>query len=225
MPATTESGPAPDLPPQPATCSLRWDGHAPVSPGWFEMRPAGLPRDTRPLYDEDLDCVLGYQRSFGGRSYVYDLLGEIACIEERDAPDTVPPDTPFVVVGSLWSPGVRSLTRTGFEGIGTDIDGNAIAALRQRFYGLSRLTLRFAPAALADMHDPERFVPIHMLRMAFRLGERSPCRSRSRGIYHYRTPMTRRWLPQLLQVSIREEDCTILAIQFGPPDAPAASRL
>lgn len=66
---------------------LRWDGRPPVSPGWFEMRPSGLTRDTRPVYDEDLDCVVGYYRSFGHRGYVYDLLGEIVSITYLARPD------------------------------------------------------------------------------------------------------------------------------------------
>lgn len=117
-----------------------------------------------------------------------------------------------------------ALTRTGYEGIGIELDMNSFTTLRDRLHVLSRLTLRFAPEALAAMHDPDRFVPLHMLRLAIRLGVRSPCASGVPGVCHYRAPMTRRWVPLWVHLSIQEDDSTLLRLGFGTGHSPLCER-
>ncbi len=62
--------------------TLTWTGHYAVSAGLFEIRPPRIPRDARPVFDEDLDCIIGYQRSFGGCYHLYDLNGDMTAIWE-----------------------------------------------------------------------------------------------------------------------------------------------
>lgn len=153
--------------------SLRtWTGRYAASPGLFEIRPRYLPRDARPVFDEDMDCIIGYARRFGLRSHLYDLNGEMFYVREDLSP--LPPPQkrdPLVVVGGLWTDNVRGVTPLGLTGTGTTLPPPVLAQLRNRFAGLAQSSLLYAEAALARMNAPQLFVPVHILRLAMRHGE------------------------------------------------------
>jgi len=138
LPTATETEPA-----------LPWTGRNPVSAGWFEMRPARVPRDARPLYDEDMDCIIGYHRSFASVASTYDLAGAVvaldACVDADGAGRA-----PLLVAGTLWQARVRGMTRSGAEGEGLAAPATTLARLHGRFIALARQPLHFTLAALAD---------------------------------------------------------------------------
>ncbi|WP_244222712.1 hypothetical protein [Cupriavidus lacunae] len=130
-----------------------------------------VPRDARPVYEEDMDCIIGYHRSFASVASTYDLAGQVvaldACLDDGGAARA-----PLLVAGTLWQPRVRGMTRSGAEGEGLGAPAATLARLRGRFIALARQPLYFTLAALADMHEPIRFVPLHILRLAIRCGTR-----------------------------------------------------
>ncbi|AEI77704.1 hypothetical protein CNE_1c23800 [Cupriavidus necator N-1] len=138
LPTATETEPA-----------LPWTGRNPISAGWFEMRPARVPRDARPLYDEDMDCIIGYHRSFASVASTYDLAGAVvaldACVDADGAGRA-----PLLVAGTLWQARVRGMTRSGAEGEGLAAPATTLARLHGRFIALARQPLHFTLAALAD---------------------------------------------------------------------------
>ncbi|WP_257993422.1 hypothetical protein [Cupriavidus pauculus] len=149
-----------------------WTGHYAVSAGLFEIRPPYLPRDARPVLDEDLDCIIGYHRRFGLRSHLYDLNGDMFSVSE-DLSSLPPPEKrdPLMVVGGLWRANVRGLTGVGLTGTGATMPAATLAQLRTRFAHLAQSSLLYRDAALTRMDDPQRFVPVHILRLAMRHGE------------------------------------------------------
>jgi hypothetical protein len=149
-----------------------WTGHYAVSAGLFEIRPRYLPRDVRPILDEDLDCIIGYHRRFGLCSHLYDLNGDMFSVYE-DLSTLPPPEKrdPLMVVGGLWRANVRGLTAVGLTGTGANFTPATLAQLRTRFARLAQSSLLYQGAALARMDDPQRFVPVHILRLAMRHGD------------------------------------------------------
>lgn len=156
-----------------ASQAVAWSGTYPGSPGRFQLRVHRLPRDAVPVYDDDIDCIIGYQRIFGRVAYAFDLLGESARLWSLQDDDAVPcSGETRLTVGDLWQPGVRAMTRAGQWGCGALIGKEAHATLRRRFAELSNASLLLAPAALQRMSDVEQFVPIHILRLAILTGRR-----------------------------------------------------
>lgn len=157
-----------------ASQAVAWSGTYPGSPGRFQLRVQRLPRDAVPVYDDDIDCVIGYQRIFGRVAYAFDLLGHTArlwSLQDDDA--AVCAGEARLTVGELWQPGVRAMTRAGQWGCGALIGKDARATLRRRFAELSNASLLLAPAALQRMTSVEQFIPIHILRLAILTGRRA----------------------------------------------------
>lgn len=206
------------LSPAPAMqAAFTWPGHSPVSPGWFEVRPVRVPRDARPVYDEDLDCITGYHRTFGRTALTYDLLGSFVAIDESLESSPVRPTLPHLAVGALWQPAAQGMTRAGFHAEGAALDARTCGKLRERFIRLSRLPLHFSLEALADMQQAERFVPLHILRLAIRCGCRdAPESGHEAATVRYTAGITRRREPALLELVVRLADRVILRIRQWP---------
>ncbi|MGX6570527.1 hypothetical protein [Cupriavidus necator] len=205
--------PSPCLPTATETeLALPWTGRNPVSAGWFEMRQARVPRDALPVYDEDMDCIIGYHRSFASVASTYDLTGRVvaldACVDEAGAGRA-----PLLVAGTLWQPRVRGMTRSGAEGEGLAAPAATLARRRGRFIALARQPLHFTLAALADMQEPERFVPLHILRLAMRCGTRLAAASE---MARFVAPITRRGVPTALELTLRPRDHTVLRVRTWP---------
>lgn len=192
-----------------------WTGRYAVPPGVFEIRPRYLPRDARPILDEDLDCIVGYQRRFGLCSHLYDLNGEMFSVAE-DLSAMPPPEKrdPLVVVGGLWRANVRGLTTVGLTGTGAALPSNTLRQLRTRFARLAQSSLLYRDAALARMDDPQRFVPVHILRLAMRHGDPvKPPQTLPRGA-RYLTCMLIRRQPFMLDLVTMNGDTTIVDFEY-----------
>lgn len=48
--------------------SLVWSARKPVSAGLFDVRPPVVPYNAKSIYDDDLDCIIGYQFDVAGDS-------------------------------------------------------------------------------------------------------------------------------------------------------------
>ncbi|WER47001.1 hypothetical protein CupriaWKF_05355 [Cupriavidus sp. WKF15] len=211
----------PPLQPIPTQAVFAWAGRYPVSPGWFEIRPVRVPRDARPVYDEDLDCITGYHRIFGPTALTYDLLGSFVKIDEAHeaSPRQVAP--PYLAIGALWQPEACGMTRAGFHAEGAALDARTCGKLRERFIRLSRLPLHFTAEALADMQQAERFVPLHILRLAMRCGCReAPTGDAEAASVRCTVGISRKRQPALLELAVRLSDRVILRIRQWPVGTP-----
>lgn len=210
--------PSPSLTPPETEPALPWTGRNPVCAGWFEMRSARVPRDARPVYDEDMDCIIGYHRSFAAVASTFDLAGAVVALSACRNQDGAA-QAPLLVAGTLWQPHVRGMTRTGAEGEGLDTPATTLARLRGRFIALARQPLHFTLAALADMQEPERFVPLHILRLAIRCGTQLAAAA---DVARVVAPITRRGVPVVLELTLRPRDHTVLRLRSWPVAGAAA---
>lgn len=192
-----------------------WTGRYAVSAGLFEIRPRYLPRDTQPILDDDLDCVIGYQRTFAHRSHLYDLNGAMcATWETPGKPQPADKRDPVLVVGGLWKPGVRGLTAIGLTGTGANLAGDALTQLRARFASLADVPLLYREAALACMDDPQRFAPVHILRLAMRHGDlAAPPPGLPRAV-RYQSRMLIRRQPYMLDLVTLNANTTIVQFEY-----------
>lgn len=205
-----------DIDPVTGAVLLRtWTGRYAVSAGLFEIRPRYLPRDARPILDEDLDCIIGYQRRFGLRSHLYDLNGAMFSVAEDFSPQP-PPDKrdPLLVVGGLWRENVRGPTALGLTGTGAAVAPAMLAQLRTRFANLGKSSLLYRDAAMTRMEDPQRFVPVHILRLAMRYGERIAPPSILKRAARYQVRMLIRRLPFILDVVTTHANTTIVDFEY-----------
>ncbi|VWB83764.1 hypothetical protein [Burkholderia lata] len=188
-----------------------WRGRAPVSSALFEIRPSNLPIHAEPLFDSQLDAIIGYRTETGGVAYISDLDGTCISVTEKplEAPLIDPIDAIFVV-GAVWRSGARAMAKIGGYGTHAIIGRSALSGLRTRFAASSSRQLRFAAIPLAHMQEPWRFVPVHILRLAIRHGKRMPDPKGHRGIFQYTAPMTHRGVHYQLEVVVRESDYTVL---------------
>jgi hypothetical protein len=54
--------------------SCSWDqSQKPKGAGLFDVRLPGVPFNAKPVYDADLDCIIGYQQEAAGVSRIYGL--------------------------------------------------------------------------------------------------------------------------------------------------------
>lgn len=151
-----------------------WSGKYPGSPSRFQLRHPRLPRDAVAVCDDDIDCIVGYQRVFGQIAYALDLQGQAARIWRLRGDEVFAgAGESRLVMGELWQPGVRARTRAGQWGYGALLEKDARAALRRRFAELGGTPLLLAPVAFERMEQPETFVPLHILRLAILTGQRT----------------------------------------------------
>jgi hypothetical protein len=186
----------------------------PGGAGLFDARPPGVPFDAKPIYDADLDSVIGYQREVAGVLRVYTLDGHVSVSERPlEAPLIDPLDTLFIV-GGLWKTGLRGLTEWGMKGVGASLGRATLFGLRTRYYALMERPLRFAAAPLAHMAEAGRYVPVHILRLAIRYGKRIPDPKGHAGVSQFAYPIMRNGAHYLLEVVVRESDYTVLHFAY-----------
>jgi len=206
--------PANDAPDLTAGAARPWTGRYAVSAGLFEIRPTRMPCDVKPVFDDDLDCIIGYQRSFARRCHLFDLNGEMLSIWE-DTTELAPPEKrdSVMVVGGLWKANVRGMTALGLYGSGMELAPTALAKLRNRFARLARTPLLYSEAAHASMNDAQRFVPVHILRLAMRHGEQHDPPPGPKGVSRYMARMLIRRLPFMLDLITADKDTMIVRFE------------
>ena len=158
-----------------------------------------------------MDGVIGYQENLGAVFRTYDLAGNIVSLYEK--PLETPLFDPFdiiLIVGSFWRAGSQGFaTRLGVSGVGASISQSGLLGLRTRFHALTQQQLRFGGKPLQRMKDPDRFVPVHILRLAMLHGKRSPDPMGYAGLYLYTIPMKRIGKSYQREVLVRESDYTV----------------
>ncbi|WP_233866850.1 hypothetical protein [Paraburkholderia adhaesiva] len=202
--------------------SFEWDVHLkPKGAGLFDLRPPGVPIDAKPVYDTDLDCIIGYQKEDAGVFRTYSLGGDISVSERPlETPLFDPLDVVFMV-GGIWRSGLRGLTEWGVKGVGASLERTTLYGLRARYYALMQQPLRFAAEPLAHMKEPGRFVPVHILRLAIKYGKRTPDPRGTPGFFMYKIAVTRLGRYQvgkkyILEVLVKEKDYIIYHFQYSP---------
>jgi len=200
-----------------AACAqaLPWTGRYPAAAGIFEVRPRRLPCDALPVYDDELGCVIGYLRAHARRGQLMNLDGDViavwAChafLPEPDMRDAV------LVVGGLWTSRVRGMTPLDVIGSGAPVPPDAVGTLRQHFMALSQEPLFYTEPALARMQDRVHFVPVHILRLALRHGERLPPPAGLAGVARYSSLMWLRQVPHVLDVVTSADGLTVLRFEY-----------
>jgi hypothetical protein len=197
--------------------SFAWDAALkPSGTGLFDIRPPSVPFDAKPIYDADLDCIIGYQREFGGVSRVYSLDGTISVSEKPLESPLIDPLDVLFIVGGIWREGLRGLTEWGMKGVGSSMGRATLFGLRARYYALMQRPLQFATKPLVHMQNPGRYVPVHVLRLAIKYGKRTPDPQGTKGLFMYTYPMMRNGRSYVLEILVRERDYTILHFVFEP---------
>lgn len=202
--------------------SYSWDeSQKPKAAGLFDVRSPGVPFNAKPIYDADLDCIIGYQQEVAGVSRIYGLDGHVSVSEKPlESPLFDPLDVLFMV-GGFWRAGLRGLTEWGIKGIGSQIGRETLFGLRARYYALAQRPLQFSAKALVRMKEPGRFVPVHILRLAIKYGVRTPDPQGEAGLYMYKIAMSRLGKNQvgkdyILEVLVNEKDYIIYHFQYDP---------
>ncbi|WP_395068851.1 hypothetical protein [Paraburkholderia silvatlantica] len=202
--------------------SFAWDAtQKPKFAGLFDIRPPSVPFDAKPIYDADLDCIIGYQKEDAGVFRIYTLDGDISVSERPlETPLFDPLDVVFMV-GGIWRSGLRGLTEWSVKGVGASLERTTLYGLRARYFALMQQPLRFAAEPLAHMKEPGRFVPVHILRLAIKYGKRTPDPRGIPGLFMYKIAMTRLGGNQvgkkyILEILVNEKDYIIYHFQYGP---------
>lgn len=195
--------------------SYSWDASKkPKAGGLFDARPPGVPFSAKPIYDADLDAVIGYQQEIAGVSRIYTLDGHVSLSEKPLESPLIDPLDVLFIVGGIWRAGLRGITEWGVKGVGSAIGRATLFGLRTRYYALMERPLRFAAAPLAHMAESGRYVPVHILRLAIKYGKRIPDPKGHAGVFQYTYPMMRNGSNYMLEVVVRESDYTILHFAY-----------
>ncbi len=191
--------------------SYVWDGTSPLSPALFQFLPPSVPEGAQPIHDEALDAIIGYRIGFGGVFRTYDLSGELQSIDELplEAPLIDPLDA-VVLAGTAWKLGSRLVRGAVLARAGVTVSQTVLIPLRAKYFALARRDLRFMAAPLANMKKPERFVPVHILRLAILHGKRTPDPKGTAGFFMYRIKVMFRGKPYELEVLLYEREYTIV---------------
>lgn len=204
---------------------------SPVPDHLFEIRPANLPSEAKPIYDDALGVCVGYSwESVTGVWHIFDVTGQAVGIEE--APLEHPLFDPFdlILLGAAFVKLVRSgfaaargvLAEQGATALVKRFAQRVLPQLRVRLNGLSAHKLKFTETSARHMANPGRRVPLHILHLAIRFGKRTADPQKVTGVFRYEIPMTRLVKrgtvyvreTKTLEVVVRESDWTILHFMY-----------
>ncbi|MDR5820024.1 hypothetical protein [Caballeronia sp. LZ043] len=180
-----------------------------MTPDIFELRPPGVPQRAKPIYDEYLNAVIGYQDEIAGVSRIYSLGGILHLTEKSLETPLLDPLDIILMVGGYWRAGMQSFTRSGLRGIGAAVGEHTLSGLRSRYLAMAQAPIKFAAQPLTHMRNPHRFVPVHILRLAIMFGKRGPDPRNMKGLSMYEQAIKINGNAYVLEVLVREKDYTI----------------
>ena len=171
----------------------------------FEVRAPKLPVGAVPVFDESLKAVVGYRHEITTGVYrLYDLNGALVGMEEKglESPTVDPIDLIFFFGGVFRAFGkgvIRGVIRktpriaaTTAGRLSARLLLAAVAgAMRTAFKGLFVRELKFTATTAARMTAKGRYVPLHILHLAIKFGERAPDPQGVKGAFVYTIKMLR----------------------------------
>ncbi len=189
------------------------------SKGIFELRANSISSNAVPIFDEDIGAVVGYREELDGVFKTFDLNGDLVDIQE------LPLEKPFldpidlITIGGIVAVSVRkalqasgvifSASAAGRKAIEL-LSQSTLQTLRAVFRRTATGTLKFTATTAARMGDKNRFVPVHILKMAIRYGRRVADPQGILGASMYKIPMLRNGRRFTLEVVVRDRDKTVL---------------
>jgi hypothetical protein len=165
----------------------------------FWYQPENITRNVYPIYDNEINEVIGFQYHAGGYSEIYDIDGGM--IEISELPLEAPPIDPldpllFIglgtsllrkTVGFFSNHPARYVPTMGIVARGgLYLAKKTLATLRSTFRAVKfRGTLKFTETAGKHMLEQGRYVPLHLLKTAVKYGKRTPDPQGKKGIFKY----------------------------------------
>ena len=142
--------------------------------------PDTVPPAAVPIFDEAVGAIIGFQHAFVGWQYFYDLEGNQVDRMERglESPVFSPIDLLLLSPALVLRPASRMVGAgvTAFGGVRLSTDPTALTIATRLRASLARLDhlaeIRFSQTALEYYGDPDRWVPLHVLRSAMKHGRR-----------------------------------------------------
>ena len=189
------------------------------SKGIFELRFNNIPSDAVPVFDEDVGAVVGYRQEDFGVFKTFDLNGDLVDIQELPLEKPLLDPIDLITIGGIVAVSVRKALQAGGILFSTSAAGrkaiellsqSTVQSLRAVFRRTATGTLKFTATTAARMGDKNRFVPVHILKMAIRYGRRVADPKGTRGAFMYKIPMLRNGRRFTLEVVIRVRDRTVL---------------
>ena len=189
------------------------------SKGIFELRPNNISSNAVPVFDEDIGAVVGYRQELDGVFKTFDLNGDLVDIQE------LPLEKPFldpidlISIGGVVAVSVRKALQAGGIIMSASAAGrkaiellsqSTLQTLRAVFRRAATGTLKFTATTAARMGDKNRFVPVHIIKMAIKYGKRVSDPQGIVGASMYKIPMLRNGRRYILEVVVRNRDRTIL---------------
>ncbi len=189
------------------------------SKGIFEFRSSGIPSDATPMFDEDIRAVIGFRQERFGVFKTFDLNGDLVDIQELPLEKPLLDPIDLITIGGIAAISVRKAFQAGNIFLSTGVVGRkaieilsqgTLQSLRAIFRRTTTDTLKFTATTAARMSDRNRFVPVHILKMAIKFGRKSPDPQRVQGATMYTIPMVRNGRRFTLEVVVRNRDKTVL---------------
>ncbi len=187
--------------------------------GLFELRPKNIPPNAVPLFDEDIGAVVGYREEHEGVFKTFDINGIVVDIQELPLEKPLLDPIDLITIGGIAAISVRKALQAGSILFSTGVagrkaveilSGRTLESLRAVFRSNLAGTLRFTATTTARMGDRNRYVPVHILKMAIRYGRKSPDPQGVRGATMYTIPMFKNGKRFTLEVVVRTRDRTVL---------------
>ena len=190
-----------------------------TSLGLFEIRSATIPSEAVPIFDEEFDAVIGYRHENLGVTKTFDLAGRVVDIQEIPLEKPLLDPIDLITLGGVAAISVRKIFQAGSRLPATGVTGPRLfqilteevtATLRTTFRGTTLRPIKFTAKTLFHMKNSDRFVPVHILKIAIKYGRRSPDPRGVKGAFVYKIPMTRKGRRYELEILLRERDNTVL---------------
>lgn len=189
----------------------------------FDISPTNLPRNAAPIVDEQLGAVIGYQLQYQGFTTTFDLEGHQVSVEEQGLETPIISPIDLISFGGVLAVSVRKLleigfgraiSKTGAKSASGALSKSGLTTLQSKFRSAVGKELRFTKSTQKHMANQNRYVPVHILKLAIRNGKRAPDPKGTKGAFMYKIPMKRGTKSYTLEVVIREKDRTVLHFKY-----------